>query len=233
MLLRIAEFGSPPSKFFSLHDLISARKKTSLIIVNSTDSSFSNVKLAKLSARKEERLKLPNLHDGGGDKKIVYRFNEFLNHPSGIEAMLNTRALQSFQFLGSNLYRCTLPKVQLLKFEVAPIIDLRVTPTNEDCMVELLSCKFEGSNVAERQNDHFSASMTNHITWNGDSEPYLNVDVKLNLALEIYTQPFTMLPVSAVERPGNLIMQALLDRLVPLLLQQLLHDYAQWIQQEA
>ncbi|KAJ0089819.1 hypothetical protein Patl1_12759 [Pistacia atlantica] len=65
--------------------------------------------------------------------------------------------------------------------------------------------KFEGSNIVERQNDHFSAFMTNHITWyKNDSVSFLEVDVKLNLSLEIYTRPFTLLPVSAVERPGNL-----------------------------
>lgn len=37
--------------------------------------------------------------------------------------------------------RCTLPQLNLLNFEVSPVIDLRVTPTTEDCMVELLCCK--------------------------------------------------------------------------------------------
>ncbi|KAL5794452.1 hypothetical protein ACOSP7_003046 [Xanthoceras sorbifolium] len=64
--------------------------------------------------------------------------------------MLNTSALHTFQFLHDNTYSsllyfliilCTLPKVQLLNFEAAPVIDLRVTPTTEDCLVELLSCK--------------------------------------------------------------------------------------------
>lgn len=129
--------------------------------------------------------------------------------------------------------RCTLPRVQLINFEVAPVLDLRVTPTDEDCVVELLSCKFEGSEVMESQNDHFSASMRNRITWDtNDSDQFLDVDVKINLTLEIYTRPFTMLPVSAVEGPGNLMMQALLDRLVPLLLQQILQDYEKWVQQQ-
>ncbi|WMV43019.1 hypothetical protein MTR67_036404 [Solanum verrucosum] len=48
---------------------------------------------------------------------------------------------------------------------------------------------------------------------------------------EIYTMPFTMLPTSAVESPGNIMMQALVDRLVPLLLQQLLQDYDNWVRQ--
>ncbi|XP_044463779.1 uncharacterized protein LOC123194574 isoform X2 [Mangifera indica] len=145
-----------------------------------------NVKKANLYAARKESIKLPNYDsDCGGN----YHIREFLSHPSGIEAMLNTRALQSFESIETHTYRCTLPKVELLNFEVSPVMDLQVIPTDEDCTVRLLSCK-------------------------------------------IYTQPFTLLPVSAVEGPGNLMMQALLDRLVPVLLQQLLQDYIEWLEQK-
>ncbi|KAH7573926.1 hypothetical protein ACOSP7_007867 [Xanthoceras sorbifolium] len=205
----------------------STRKRILAFNVRSMSSSKSNVKIANLSAARKERIKLPD-YDG------AYHISDFLRHPSGIQAMLNTSALHTFQFLHDNTYRCTLPKVQLLNFEAAPVIDLRVTPSTEDCFVELLSCKFEGSDIIERQNDHFSAFMSNHMTWNTiDSEPFLDIDVKLNLSLEIYTRPFTLLPASAVEGPGNIMMQALVDRLVPLLLQNLLQDYDEWVHQKA
>ncbi|KAL2472289.1 Protein of unknown function (DUF1997) [Abeliophyllum distichum] len=192
--------------------------------------SDSNAKKANLSARKKERIRLPNYGDDGYGGKNIHHISEFIGHPCGIEAILNTRALRNYQSLGSNVYRCTLPQIQLLSFEVAPVLDLRVTPTTEDCIVEMLSCKFEGSEAVEQQNEHFSASMRNHITWETiDAEPFLNVDVKLNLVLEIYTQPFTFLPISSVEAPGNIMMQALVDRLVPLLVQQLLQDYEEWV----
>ncbi|KAL4372041.1 hypothetical protein AHAS_Ahas06G0226100 [Arachis hypogaea] len=208
-----------------------SRKKT-VIKVIAEDSSGSNVKRANLSAAKSERIKLPDYNDGVGGKK--YHISEFLRQPSGIAAMLNTRALQTFESLDANTYRCSLPKLQFLNFEAAPMMDLRVTPTEEDCLVEMLSCKFEGSEVVEEQNNHFSALMVNHMTWGGaDAESFLEVDVKLNLTLEIYTKPFTMMPVSAVERPGNLIMQALVDKLVPLLLRQMLQDYDEWVQKQS
>ncbi|CAL5434740.1 unnamed protein product [Camellia sinensis] len=169
---------------FAFRKFITPRRKISFLIVNKAESSFSNVKRANLAARKKDRVKLPNYNDGGGGKRI-YHISEFLSHPSGIEAILNTSALQTFQFLDANLYRCTLPRVQLLNFEVAPVLDLRVTTTDEDCTVEMLSCKFVGSEVLERQNEHFSASMRNRITWDpNDTEPFLDVDVKLNLTLE-------------------------------------------------
>lgn len=93
----------------------------------------SNSKVANLSASRKERIELPDF-DG-------CHISEFLKHPSGIKTMLNTTVLESFQFVEHNTYRCTLPKLKLLNFEAAPVIDLRVTPTDEHCLVELLSCK--------------------------------------------------------------------------------------------
>ncbi|MCL7021917.1 hypothetical protein MKW94_008990, partial [Papaver nudicaule] len=93
---------------------------------------------------------------------------------------------------------------------------------------------FEGSQVVRSLNDRFSASMSNHITWDdvSASEPCLYIDVKVEVSLEIYTQPFTLLPTSAVEKPGNLVVQTLVDRLLPLLLQQLVQDYEKWVQDQ-
>ncbi|XP_055820787.1 uncharacterized protein LOC129889499 isoform X2 [Solanum dulcamara] len=223
--MRVIQYGSCsiPSSF--------SRKRVGVVEVIKSNLSNSDAKRANLSARKKDRIKLPK-HDGIGDGNKSLHISEFLSHKSGVEAMLNKRALQSFESIDSNMYRCTLPQVQLLNFEVAPVLTLKVNPTSEDCTVEMLSCKFEGSDLVEQQNDHFSASMVNRITWETvESQPFLDVDVKLNISLEIYTMPFTMLPTSAVESPGNIMMQALVDRLVPLLLQQLLQDYGNWVRQ--
>lgn len=65
--------------------------------------SYTNEKRANLSARKRDRVKLPNYDNGSKDK--IYHISEFLSHPSGIEAILNTSALQSFEFLDANKYR--------------------------------------------------------------------------------------------------------------------------------
>lgn len=229
--MRVSRFGASSSSVLGFPKLLCCRN---IGVIRSFKAKLSelNVKRAKLSARRRDRIQLTNYNNTGGSKK-TYHISEFLSNPSGIEAILNTSALESFQSLDSNTYRCTLPRLQLLNFEVAPEMDLQVTPTNKDCVVEMLSCKFEGSEIVERQNEHFSASMTNNITWDTkDSDPYLNVDVTLNLTLEIYTKPFSLLPISAVETPGNLMMQALVDRLVPLLLQQLVQDYDAWVRQQ-
>ncbi|XP_057955331.1 uncharacterized protein LOC131149174 isoform X1 [Malania oleifera] len=244
----------PGREGFSAFPNLSRRRIS--IKLQKANTADNYVKKASLFASKKERIKLQNYADVSGGK--AHHISEFLTHQSGVETVLNKSALQNFQTLDSNIYRCTLPKIHFLNFEVAPILDLRVTPTSEDCTIEMLSCKFEGSDILERQNSHFSASMKNHITWDtNESEPFLDVDVKLNLTLEllslkiwfpnyqlsqsysniilsaqIYTLPLALLPTSAVEGPGNLMMQALVDRLVPLLLQQLSQDYDKWVQQQ-
>ena len=41
---------------------------------------------------------------------------------------VDTKALQQYEYVGDNVYRWYLPKVTLLKFEVASIVDLFVAP---------------------------------------------------------------------------------------------------------
>ncbi|KMT17611.1 hypothetical protein BVRB_2g035620 isoform B [Beta vulgaris subsp. vulgaris] len=238
------------------HNFPSTRKVVDIIQANKDDSAKSNVKRALLAARKKERIKLPSYENARVGE--TYHISQFLNHPTGVEAMLNVNVLENYVSIDVNTYRCKIPPIQLLNFEVSPVLDLQVSPASECCTVELLSCKnsfglkevirnmccsmpvpivnkrkFEGSEIVESQNKYFSATMKNLITWDKTgSESFLDVDVKLNIALEIYNQPFKLLPVSTVEAPGNIVLQALLDRVVPLLLQQLLQDYDAWVTQQ-
>ncbi|CAD5167593.1 unnamed protein product, partial [Musa acuminata subsp. malaccensis] len=186
------------------------RRRSEAVIASATvEEPGAGRRKANLWAKRKEMVKLPEYSDGSGR---VFPVSEFLSHPTGVEALLNTRALQRFEPLDSNTYRCTLHKIQFLKFEVAPVLDLRVTRTDEDCTVEMLSCRFEGSKAVEKQNQLFSAFMKNYIKWEAkNSEPCLIVDVNLRVTLEVYTKPFSLLPLSAVEKPGNLLMQGLLD----------------------
>lgn len=54
--------------------------------------------------------------------------------------MLNTKALLRYEYVGNDVYRCYLPKVVLLNFEVAPIVDLFVAASDKDCRVEMRQC---------------------------------------------------------------------------------------------
>ncbi|KAF8036708.1 hypothetical protein BT93_C2425 [Corymbia citriodora subsp. variegata] len=209
-MVKAPSFGSPPMGIplsarsrhgCSTHTTFAAkgfsfRGGFGIISMQRVEMSESAAKTANLSASRKQVLRLPNYDQ--------YPISQFLSHPSGVQAMLNTRALQSFQFLDADTYRCTLPKIQLLNFEATPVMDLRMTLTDTDCKVEMLSCKFKGSKIVERQNDHFSAFMTNHMRWDtNDSGNTVEVDVKLGVTLEIFARPFALLPLSAVEVPGN------------------------------
>ena len=69
---------------------------------NKAEESGGNSKKANLVAKRKERIKLPEY---AGGRSRDFPVGEFFAHPSGVEALLNTRALQSFQPIGSNTYR--------------------------------------------------------------------------------------------------------------------------------
>lgn len=74
------------------------------VSVKRAELSESGAKRANLCARRKERIKIPNYGDGVGGNG-GYCISEFFTNPSAVEAILNTRALQSYQSLDSNLYR--------------------------------------------------------------------------------------------------------------------------------
>lgn len=77
------------------------RKKFEAIKPSKATNSETNTKKANLSVKRREKIRLPS-YSGEGR---TYHIREFLNHPSGIEAMLNKNALKSFQLLDANTYR--------------------------------------------------------------------------------------------------------------------------------
>lgn len=196
---------------------------------NGENRRSSPKKVANLRVQQNQVIPLPSYSNTSGAPKPL---SEFLSQRAGMESMLNINALQSHEYVGSNIFRCTLPKVEILSFEVAPVVDLSVVANEQECIVEMLSCKFQGSEIVESQNERFSASMRNQLTWdsNGSDGQVLQVNVQLYVSLEVYTLPFTLLPISAVETPGNAILQAMVDRMVPLFVEHLLDDYYRWSQ---
>ena len=98
---------------------------------------------ARLSARRRESVRLPDGVSGGD-------VGEFLRHPDGVESLLDTGALQSFAPAGAGpgTFTCRLRRIGFLGFEVAPVLELRVTPTSTDCTVEMLSCRVRACDLA-------------------------------------------------------------------------------------
>ncbi|KAK1274793.1 hypothetical protein QJS04_geneDACA004176 [Acorus gramineus] len=175
---RISRAPSP-----SPHSLPTLRRSEVMQVVEANYFSPKN-KTAKLSAEHKERIILPGYAD---DRNRTFPIGEFLRHPSGMESMLNTKALQSFQSLDSNTYStCT----YFSSFH--PVQGFRCTGAAKQSIFRLEIL--------------FAAFMRNHITWDSNgTEPSLDVDVKLNITLQVYTSPFNLLPISMVEVPGNLL----------------------------
>ncbi|XP_024359970.1 uncharacterized protein [Physcomitrium patens] len=184
---------------------------------------------ANLFVRKQESVPLVTLTDPSG---VPHHLSSFLQQPAGTKSMLNTKALLRYEYVGNDVYRCYLPKVVLLNFEVAPIVDLFVAASDKDCRVEMRQFSRFQSCRGPKQTFF---SLKNHLTWHGtpEGDQVLNLDTELEVSLEVYTVPFTMLPLSAVEVPGKAIMQAMLDRLIPLFLDYLFVDYKRWVDEEA
>ena len=91
---------------------------------------------ARLSARRRERVRLPAGISGCD-------VGEFLLHPNSVESLLNTSALESFAPTGTrpSRFTCALCRIGFLGFEVVPVLELCVTPTSTDCIVEMLFCR--------------------------------------------------------------------------------------------
>ncbi|PPD84083.1 hypothetical protein GOBAR_AA27110 [Gossypium barbadense] len=84
------------------------------------------------------------------------------------------------------LFRCKLPKLALFNFEASPVLDLRVIPTKEDCIVELFSCKFKVQMLWNAKMTIFQgkAAYIRPAPIYSQDPCALEVDVKLNLCLE-------------------------------------------------
>eukprot|EP00466_Bigelowiella_natans_P014467 jgi/Bigna1/67246/fgenesh1_pg.3_\ len=95
-------------------------------------------------------------------------------------------------------------------------------------------CRSFGRKQVREQNSRFKANYRYRIDWGEDyssgkgSTPFIQTGGDLQMQLQIYTFPFTKLPLSAVQGPGNKLMQALLRYLLPAFLDSFLEDFADW-----
>lgn len=183
---------------------------------------------AQLSAESEQTVPLPVFTDRRG---MPQPLSQFLQRPAGMKSMLAINSLEDFEYLGNNVFRCYLPKISALGREVAPVMDLLVLATESECVVEMIACKFE---AADDKAEQFSANLKNHLQWKygENGELILCTNLNINVSIEVHTLPFTMLPLSAVETPGNAVLQAMVDRMVPVFMQRLLEDYHNWTMEE-
>lgn len=124
---------------------------------------------------------------------------------------------------------------KLLKYEVQPTLELAVTvppaqgaatEAERSCVIALRSSRLEGSAAVRAQSERFSATAQHVITWRGAS---LASAVELTVELELFGGALALVPRAAVERPGSLVLQRMVDRNLKPFLSQLEKDYHAWI----
>ncbi|CAN1234356.1 hypothetical protein LINPERPRIM_LOCUS4193 [Linum perenne] len=212
----------PPRSFTSGR----GRTQTITMAYRQSAASESYTKKAHLSAVRKKRLKLPTANNHSDQYHMM---SEFLSLPEGVQSALNVKSADSFQVLDDSTYRLILPKVRLLSFNACPVMDLRVTTTAHDFVVEMLSFRFQGAKALERENDHLKGLMVFRILW---FESFLELKVQIDITVEMVKLPLSLMPPAAIEIPVNLIMEAVVDNLTKELLQNVVEDYELWMRKQ-
>ncbi|XP_020698882.1 uncharacterized protein LOC110111381 [Dendrobium catenatum] len=138
---------------------------------------------------------------------------------------------QRIERVDENTFRCYVYRIKFFTFEVCPVLVVRVEEEPYGCCIRLLSCKLEGSPLVEAQNDKFSASMVNKISYDTtlrDSQmQQLTTDTIIEVTVEI---PFLFrgIPTNAIESTGTQVLEQLLGIMLPRFLNQLVKDYQAW-----
>ena len=126
---------------------------------------------------------------------------------------------------------------KLLKYEVQPTLELAVTvapaelaeaaaaAAERKCVIALRSSRLEGSAAIRAQSERFAARAEHVITWSGAT---MASAVELTVSLELFGGAMALVPRAAVERPGSLVLQRMVDRNLLPFLSQLEADYRAW-----
>jgi len=138
---------------------------------------------------------------------------------------------ERIESVDDTMFKCYAHRFKFFNFEVGPVLLVRVEEQSDGCCIRLLSCTLEGSPIVVAQNQKFSASMVNKVSWRvsekSPSARQLVSDTTLEVAVDI-PFPFRVIPVSAIEGSGNKVMAQLLKVMLPRFLSQLGKDYYAW-----
>lgn len=138
---------------------------------------------------------------------------------------------QRIERIDDNTFRCYVYRLKFFSFEVCPVLVVRVEEEPYGCCIRLLSCKLEGSPLVEAQNDKFSASMVNKVSYDTallhSQMQQLTSDTIIEVTIEI---PFLFrgIPINAIESTGTEVLERLLRMMLPRFLGQLQKDYQAW-----
>lgn len=130
-----------------------------------------------------------------------------------------------------NTFKCYVYRFKFFAFEVCPVLLVRVEEQPNGCRIRLLSCKLEGSPIVVAQNEKFSASMVNEVSYSFSDESSTARQLISETTIEVIIDiPFAFrpIPVEIIESTGNQVLQQLLKLMLPRFLSQLSKDYKAW-----
>lgn len=153
---------------------------------------------------------------------------EYMALPASQYSVLDAERIER---IDDTMFKCYAHRFKFFNFEVGPVLLVRVEEQPDGCCIRLLSCTLEGSPIVVAQNQKFSASMVNRVSWRvsekSPSARQLISDTTLEVTVDI-PFPFRAIPVSAIEGSGNKVMSQLLKVMLPRFLSQLGKDYYAW-----
>ncbi|KAI3809230.1 hypothetical protein L1987_25200 [Smallanthus sonchifolius] len=153
---------------------------------------------------------------------------EYMSLPASQYSVLDAQRIER---IDDNTFRCYVYKFKFFAFEVCPVLLVRVEEEVNGCLINLLSCKLEGSPIVVAQNNKFDASMVNRISCDrnqsSSSLQELTSDTVIEVCIDI---PFLFraIPVRTIESSGARVLEQILKLMLPRFMAQLVKDYQAW-----
>ncbi|BBN19662.1 hypothetical protein MPTK1_8g12550 [Marchantia polymorpha subsp. ruderalis] len=174
---------------------------------------------AKLAASRVEKVVIKE-----SEKPLA----EYMRLPASQYSVLDAERIER---VDENSFRCYAPRLKFFNFEVGPVLLVRVEEQPDGCCIRLLSCTLEGSPIVVAQNQKFTASMVNRVSYRDSKESStdkeLISDTTIQVTLEI-PDAVSIIPKSAIEGTGSNVLAQVLKVMIPRFLAQLGKDYNAW-----
>lgn len=153
---------------------------------------------------------------------------DYMSLPASQYSVLDAERIER---VDENTFRCYIYSLKLFKFEIRPVLLVRVEEKPNGCCIRLLSCQLEGSPALDAQNKKFTASMVNNVSWQVSEDSLTGRELISDATIEVTHEiPFVLkaIPIQTVEATGNQVLSQILRVMLPRFLAQLGKDYRAW-----
>lgn len=224
-LLNLSSFGGHKDKHFRNSQRWSVVTEVSSVTGSSEDISEAASDEKSSGPRAKFMAKLTETYEL---EEVARPLAEYMVLPVSQYSVLDAERIER---VDDTMFKCYAQRFKFFNFEVGPVLLVRVEEQPNGCCIRLLSCTLEGSPIVVAQNQKFSASMVNKVSWRvsekSPSARLLISDTTLEVTVDI-PFAFRAIPVSAIERSGNKVMSQILKAMLPTFLSQLGKDYYAW-----